>query len=131
LQRILNPTSPARAANLVCRRRSGNLKKLDTLTVQFNLKTPDSLFAQRWGSASTNIVPTGYDPANPVGTGRSRCRALRRARAASLVRNPNYWMSGEPYLNEVEIIDFSDNTSRVAALLSGQVDAIDGVDPST
>ena len=40
----------------------------------------------------------------------------------TMVRNPNYWMSGEPYLDEIDIIDFSDNTSRVAALLSGQVD---------
>jgi peptide/nickel transport system substrate-binding protein len=130
LQRILNPNKPGKAATSFAAVDPRNLKKLDALTVQFNLKTPDSLFAQRWGSASTNIVPTDFDPATPVGTGPFKVQSFTPGSRSVLVRNPHYWMSGEPYLDEVEIIDFSDNTSRMAALLSGQVDAIDGVDPS-
>lgn len=130
MQRILNPNKPGKAATSFAAVDPGNLKKLDALTVQFNLKTPDSLFAQRWGSASTNIVPTDFDPAKPVGTGPFKVQSFTPGARSVLVRNPHYWMSGEPYLDEVEIIDFSDNTSRMAALLSGQVDAIDGVDPS-
>ena len=37
---------------------AAGLKKLDAQTVQFTLTTPDSLFAQRWGAAATNIVLT-------------------------------------------------------------------------
>ena len=44
---------------------------------------------------------------------------------------PNYWREGQPYLDELEIIDFADNTPRMAALLAGQVDAIDGVETPT
>jgi peptide/nickel transport system substrate-binding protein len=130
MRRILNPSKPGKAATSFAAVDPGNLKKLDALTVQFNLKTPDSLFAQRWGSASTNIVPTDFDPAKPVGTGPFKVQSFTPGSRSVLVRNPHYWMPGEPYLDEVEIIDFSDNTSRMAALLSGQVDAIDGVDPS-
>lgn len=130
MQRILNPNQPGKAATSFAAVDPGNLKKLDALTVQFNLTSPDSLFAQRWGSASTNIVPTDFNPAKPVGTGPFKVQSFTPGSRSVMVRNPNYWMSGEPYLDEVDIIDFSDNTSRVAALLSGQVDAIDGVDPS-
>jgi peptide/nickel transport system substrate-binding protein len=130
MRRILNPSQPGKAATSFAAVDPGNLKKLDALTVQFNLKSPDSLFAQRWGSASTNIVPTDFNPAKPIGTGPFKVQSFTPGSRSVMVRNPNYWMSGEPYLDEVDIIDFSDNTSRVAALLSGQVDAIDGVDPS-
>ena len=46
------------------------------------------------------------------------------------VRNPNYWEDGAdgkplPYLDEVVITDYSDETSQVNALISGAVDCID------
>ncbi len=130
MQRILNPSKPGRAATSLAAVDPGSLKKLDSLTVRFPLTTPDSMFALRWGSAQTNIVPTDYDPAKPVGTGPFMVQSFTPGARSVFVRNPNYWLPAEPYLDQVEIIDFSDNTSRVAALLSGQVDAIDGIDPS-
>jgi peptide/nickel transport system substrate-binding protein len=39
------------------------------------------------------------------------------------VKNPNYWGEGLPYLDEVQIIDFTDAAALVNALNSGQVDA--------
>jgi peptide/nickel transport system substrate-binding protein len=42
-------------------------------------------------------------------------------------RNKNYWRSGQPFVDELQIIDFPDDTARVNALLGGQVDAIDSV----
>ena len=39
-------------------------------------------------------------------------------------KNPNYWDSGKPYLDEVQIIDFADAAALVNALSSGDVDAI-------
>ena len=39
-------------------------------------------------------------------------------------RNPNYWRSGEPYFDTVHIIDFTDSTAQVNALLGGQIDAM-------
>ena len=40
---------------------------------------------------------------------------------------PNYWQSGRPYVDQLTIIDFTDDTARVNALLGGQVDAIDNL----
>jgi peptide/nickel transport system substrate-binding protein len=40
------------------------------------------------------------------------------------VRHDNYWQGPGPYLDAVEIVDFSDATAMVNALLAGQVDCI-------
>jgi len=130
IQRILNPEKLGRARTALAAVDPNGLKKIDERTVEFTLKTPDSMFAQRWGSAATSILPTDYDPANPVGTGPFKYQSFTPGSRSVFVRNPNYWLEGQPYLDELQIIDFSDNTSRVAALLAGQVDAIDGVDPA-
>ena len=40
------------------------------------------------------------------------------------LRNDSYWVTGQPYVNQVDITDYSDETSQVNALLSNQVDII-------
>ncbi|HEY2439128.1 MAG TPA: ABC transporter substrate-binding protein, partial [Solirubrobacteraceae bacterium] len=40
---------------------------------------------------------------------------------------PNYWQTGKPYVDQLTIIDFTDDTARVNALLGGQVLAIDNL----
>ena len=130
MQRMLNPSNPGGAAASFGAVSAKAMKKLDNLTVQFNLSKPDSMFASRWGSAQTSIIPVGFNPAKPVGTGPWKVKSFTPGSRSVMVRNPNYWMSGEPYLDQLEIIDFTDNTSRVAALLSGQIDAVDSVDPT-
>lgn len=130
MQRILNPADPGRAATSFTAVDPKALKILDARTVRFNLKSPDSFFAERWGSAQTSILPVGFDPAHPVGTGPFKLQSFIPGSRSVFVRNPNYWIEGQPYLDEVQIIDFADDTSRMAALLSGQIDAYDGVDPS-
>lgn len=130
VQRILNPAKYGRAKTALAAVNPNDLKKIDDRTVQFNLLTPDSMFPKRWGSATASILPTDYDPANPVGTGPFKYQSFTPGSRSVFVRNPNYWLEGQPYLDELQIITFADNTSRTAALLAGQVDAIDGVDPT-
>ena len=38
------------------------------------------------------------------------------------MKNPNYWVTGKPYVDSLKIVAISDNTARLNALLSGQVD---------
>jgi peptide/nickel transport system substrate-binding protein len=42
----------------------------------------------------------------------------------TLRRNPNYWMKGEPYVDEVVFRPITDDNARVANLKSGDVDII-------
>jgi peptide/nickel transport system substrate-binding protein len=46
-----------------------------------------------------------------------------------VTRNENYWKSGKPYLDEIELIGIPDESSRVNALLSGDVHLIVAVNP--
>ena len=42
----------------------------------------------------------------------------------TVVRNPNYWETGKPYVDALKIVSISDPTARLNALLSGQIDAM-------
>jgi peptide/nickel transport system substrate-binding protein len=50
---------------------------------------------------------------------------------ASFKRNPNYWKEGAAHFDEVDIIPIVDPTARQTAMMNGDVDFIDGVDPKT
>jgi peptide/nickel transport system substrate-binding protein len=108
------------------------MKKLDQYTVRLPLKTPDSTVPQTLGSYTFAVVPTGYQayPHAQVGTGAYKLKSFTPGQQSVHVRNPNYWRSGQPYFDQVVIIDFPDDTARVNALLGGQVDAITDVPPA-
>lgn len=125
--RILNPKNPGEAAGLISSVNTKEMQKLDQRTVRLKLNYPDSIFPDRFYAPQSSIVPVGFDPANPVGTGPFKYQSFTAGQRSVFTRNPNYWMSGQPYLDQLVIIDFPDNTSQVNALLSGQVDAIDSV----
>ncbi len=46
-------------------------------------------------------------------------------------RNPNYWKSGRAHFDSVEMIAIKDSTARNNALISGEIDAFNFVDPKT
>jgi peptide/nickel transport system substrate-binding protein len=102
------------------------IKKLDTYTVRIPLKTPDATIPQTLASYTFGIVPVGYQryPHPQIGTGAYKLTSFTRGQQSVSERNPNYWRSGEPYFDTVTIIDFSDSTAQVNALLGGQVDAM-------
>ena len=112
------------------------IKKLDKRTVRLTLKQKDVTILDALGQYVAGIVPAGYSPdaigkANPnVGTGPYKLQSFTPGQQSVHVRNPNYWRSGQPYFDKVVIIDFPDDTARVNALLSGQVDAITDVPPA-
>ena len=41
------------------------------------------------------------------------------------MRNDDYWISGKPYVDQIETINFADESSQVNALLTGQVELAD------
>jgi len=68
-----------------------------------------------------------FDSAN--GTGPYKCKLFRPGVRTVGVRNENYWKPGHPYLDEIELIGIPDEVSRVNALLSGDVQLINAVNP--
>ncbi len=49
----------------------------------------------------------------------------------TVVRNPNYWRKGLPYLDGITFKPIPDTSQREATLRSGGVDMIESIDPST
>lgn len=126
-QRIMNPKSPKPGAAQLSLLDYKNLKKLDQRTILFPFSSPFSPFVQLLADYYYFVVPVGYDPAHPVGTGPFKYQSFTAGQQSTFVRNPHYWEPGLPYVDEVVINDFADETSQINALISGQVDAIDAL----
>ena len=58
----------------------------------------------------------------PIGTGPFMFKEWVRGDHITLVRNPNYWRKGMPYLDQVTLKIIPDPASRVLALKTGEVD---------
>ena len=107
-----------------------DVKKLDKHQIQITLAAGDADLPYMLTDYHVLMVPDGFtDWANPVGTGAFRSSSSIRACASRSRRNPNYWKPGRGHLDAVEITVINDCTARLNALISGQVDAINRVDP--
>jgi len=64
-----------------------------------------------------------------VGTGPFRCKEFTPGVRTIGTRYENYWKAGLPYLDEISLFGIPDESARVNALLSGDVDWINEVNP--
>lgn len=100
------------------------VRKLDERTVRIPFARGAGLVAlaecwMSWGG----IVPTDYDPvSNVVGAGPYRLNSFVPGQRSVFSRFENYFKPGQPYFDEVEILDFNDQTGRLQALQAGQID---------
>jgi peptide/nickel transport system substrate-binding protein len=105
-----------------------NLKKVDNLTVQLPLLTPDSTIPQTLASYTFGIVPQGYagaykgDPSTQIGTGAYKLKSFTPGQESVSERYDGYWR--DSYFDTVTISDFSDSTAQINALKGGQIDAM-------
>lgn len=66
-----------------------------------------------------------------IGTGPFILESAEQGVRTTFTRNPNYFNAPMPYYDSVEILTINDTTARMAALQTGQVHAIERVDPKT
>lgn len=107
------------------------LEKLDERTVRVHMKAGHGFvpLPDTWVNFG-GIVPPDYHPVtNPVGAGPYRFKDFRPGQRALFTRFENYFKPGKPYADELEVIEFKDQTARQAALESGQIDMIDKIAP--
>jgi peptide/nickel transport system substrate-binding protein len=127
LQRILDPKDPKVGAASIGYIDVKGLKKLSNSQVQIPLKFANATFLDDIGQYFNSVVPVGYNPSKPVGTGAFMYESFTPGQQSVFKKFPNYWQSGKPNVDSLTIIDFTDDTARVNALLGGQVDAIDNL----
>ena len=127
IQRIIDPDDPKVGASALSLVDPDGLKALDDRTISIPLTSPFVAFDDAIGQYFQSILPVDYDPEDPVGTGPFAFSSFSPGQESVFVRNENYWRESEPYLDEVTIINFADDTARVNALLGGQVEMIDNL----
>jgi peptide/nickel transport system substrate-binding protein len=98
------------------------LKALDKLTVQVPMTSPYGSFTDQlayW--YYLYIVPAGFNPAKPNGTGPFKYQSFTPGQRSVFTRNGHYWKSGLPYVDSVTIIDFSDSAALQNALTTAVI----------
>lgn len=129
-QRIVNPKAPLPGAAPIAVIDVPNMKKIDKLTVQIPCKTPYAILDQMVANYYYNIVPEGYNPKKPVGTGPFKYKSFTPGQQSVFDANENYWQEGKPYVDTVVITDFSDETAQINALAGGQADMVNQLSAS-
>ena len=127
LQRILDPKDPKTGASSIGYVDANGLKKVGKNQVKIPLKSANAAFLDEIGQYFNCIVPVGFDPKKPVGTGPFMYESFTPGQQSVFKKFPNYWQSGKPYVDTLTIIDFTEDSARVNALLGGQVQAIDNL----
>ncbi|WP_029048931.1 ABC transporter substrate-binding protein [Cupriavidus sp. amp6] len=82
------------------------------------------------GTSHFQIVKDGTtDFSAGIGTGPYKIKEFRPGVRTVAVRNDAYWKPGKPYLDEIEFVGIADESARVNALLSGEMDLVAMVNP--
>jgi peptide/nickel transport system substrate-binding protein len=125
-KRMLDPKTGADVtAQLALVLGPSGVTAVDPTTVKFKFKSPYTNFADIASQTGAGIVPVGYDPKKPIGTGPFKAHSFTPGQRSVFVRNDDFWQ--DVYPDSVEIIDLPDDAARINALVSGVVDAIDTV----
>jgi peptide/nickel transport system substrate-binding protein len=67
-------------------------------------------------------VPVGFDPKKPIGSGPFKFESFTPGQQSTFLRHPNYWQTGKPYVDKLVMTDYSDETTQVNSLISGEID---------
>ncbi len=107
------------------------IKKLDRRTCRLTLSRADVTLMEAFAQYFQGVVPKGYQPnavgkgpLRYIGTGPFKVKSFNPGRESVHEKNPNYWISGQPYFDQVRIINFPSDAAKVNALLSGQIEAM-------
>ena len=99
------------------------MKVMDKLTLKVPMQVPYSTFIQVQPTWFLPIIPVGWDPNKPNGTGPFKITDFSPQQTV-FERYPDYWQAPKPYLDKVVMIEYQDETAMVNALLGGQVDTV-------
>jgi len=109
-----------------------DIKKLGSHQIQITLGSGNADFPAALTDYHILMVPAGFtDWAKPVGTGAFKLASYEPGVRVVLAKAGPYWKADRGHLDQVEIIVINDGNARTTALISGQVDVINRVNPKT
>jgi peptide/nickel transport system substrate-binding protein len=96
------------------------------LLATFHLKAPQPSLLALLASGYTPIypchVPVDQMRRKPVGTGPFKLAEFKMNEGIKLVKNPDYWKKGLPYLDAIEFTIMPDRATRMLAFIAGKFD---------
>ena len=105
--------------------------------VVFTLARPQAPFLKNLAMSPFGIAsPTAFEKdgdkfgQNPVGTGPFKFVEWRAKDSITIEKFADYWQEGLPKLDKVIFKVYEDNSARLNALLSNEIDLADGINPS-
>jgi peptide/nickel transport system substrate-binding protein len=109
-----------------------NVSAPNPTTVVIKTKEPEPVLEEYLASWVSAIVPKNYGGVSgpefsehPIGTGPFKFKSWAHGESVAMVKNPNYWQSGQPLLNEVVFRILPEDNSRVAQMRGGELDAME------
>lgn len=110
----------------------------DENTVVFTLKRPSAPFLKNLAMSPFAIASPAaikksgdkFGTSTAVGTGPYVFKSWKKNNTITLVKNKHYWKKGLPKLDSIVFKVIPDNSSRLNALKNGEIDLMDGLNPS-
>jgi peptide/nickel transport system substrate-binding protein len=128
MQRHLDPAVGSKVNALA--KQMTEFRAVDPQTVEIVLAAPNSDLPTILAMHHFMIVADGTtDFSKGNGTGAFICERFEPGVRSVARRNPNYWQNGGPYLDSFEFFAITDDTARVNALLSGQIQLAAAISP--
>lgn len=130
IRRILDPKNPRAAAVLIGDIDLDKIEKVDTRTLRLHLKAANSQLREGFAPDYASIVPVGFDPKTPAGTGAFKQVSFTPNQRWTGARFDDYWrVAGGAYLDQLDIIVFATTSAALNAILAGQVDVVSKLMP--
>ncbi len=131
LERVLDPAAHSPTISYITT--IAGVDVVDEHTVRIRTKGPDPLLPTRMSRYPAYIVPPDYVKQvgvefarKPIGTGAYRVTEFVPDDHVTMMANPGYWR-GKPAVDTVIWRAIPEPTARVAALLAGEVQLIEGL----
>jgi peptide/nickel transport system substrate-binding protein len=120
-----------KGSNTSMYRSIAKVEAVDRYTARFTLSEPFAWFLDMVASPVAGAIIAREcvekfgdlkKPEAVIGTGPWMLDSYKPNVSITLVRNPNYFVAGLPYIDRVEMLVDEDNASRMAAFLGGRYD---------
>ncbi len=134
IQRMIKPGKPRPRVGLL-RPSTKAAEVVDKYTVKVTLNYPSPSFIKFLAVDYMKIVPKHVVEAgtdinrwqNIVGSGPFIIKRSRRGDSTQYERNPNYFKTGRPYLDELTVMNMSDAGTATSAIRAGKIQATTAV----
>jgi len=94
--------------------------------VSLRLNRPQPSLLAMLASGYSAIYPCHVNAArmrtNPIGTGPYKLAEFKQNEVIRLVKNPNYWKPGRPYLDTIELPIITNRATAMLAFIAGRLD---------